>query len=127
MDLQGFYTKLLLAIADSTFAEGDWTVCDRSGWPDNTTFENVIAWAWKYGTDRALIVVNLSDCQSQALIKVADDTLRGAQWQLKDALSGESYKRSGDEMSSAGLFVDLQPWGFHFLRFSQGAHAATKG
>lgn len=119
--LQEFYTKLLLAIADPAFVEGDWTLCDPSGWPDNRTFENVIAWTWMNGTDRSLIVVNLSDCQSQALIKVADDTLRGAEWQLNDALSGESYKRSGDEMCSAGLFVDLQPWVFHFLRFSRGA------
>jgi hypothetical protein len=50
----------------------------------------------------------------------AEDAHRGGQWQLNDALSGESFKRSGDEMLSTGLFVDLQLWGFHFLRFTQG-------
>jgi len=123
--LHDFYMKLLLAISDPIFRDGDWTLCKCTGWFDNESFENVVAWIWKKDDDRCLIVVNLSDSISQALVRVTDDSLRGHEWQLKDELSGGTYERVGDEMSSAGLYVDLQPWGCHFLRFSLGAHAAA--
>ena len=43
---------------------------------------------------------------------------RGRQWRLDDALSGESYDRSGDEMRDAGLYVDLGPWQCHVFQVS---------
>lgn len=125
MDLQKFYTKLLLAIRNPILRDGGWTLSECRGWPDNTTFENIVAWTWKNGSDQCLIAVNLSEQRSQALVKIADDALRRGQWQLRDALSGASYTRSGDEIFSAGLFVDLEPWGHHFLRFSPSAYAAA--
>jgi hypothetical protein len=125
-DLRNFYSKLLLTIKNQIFREGGWHLCERSGWPDNQSFENILAWTWVDEEDRHLIVVNLSSQQSQALIKVADDKLRGNQWQLTDAFSGEAYVRGGDEMVSTGLYVDLQPWGYHCLGFSCGAKNETK-
>jgi len=44
------------------------------------------------------------------------DELRGKSWRLHDALSGEAYDRSGDEMRDAGLYVDLGPWQCHLFR-----------
>jgi hypothetical protein len=35
---------------------------------------------------------------------------------MNDVMSGEVFKRSGDEMSGQGFYVDLAPWGYHFLR-----------
>ena len=115
-ELQDFYTKLLLAINSPVFREGDWNLCDRAGWPDNRSYENVAAWTWNKDGDRYLIVVNLSDGAAQALIKVACDALRGNQRRLTDLLSGATYERDGDSMLSPGLYVDLQPWGYHFVR-----------
>ena len=66
-DLQDFYTKLLRAINAPIFREGDWTLCERTGWPDNASFENIVAWRWSMDEEAYLIVVNLSDSRSQAL------------------------------------------------------------
>jgi hypothetical protein len=30
-------------------------------------------------------------------------------------LSGERYQREGDELLRSGLYVELGPWGYHFL------------
>jgi hypothetical protein len=106
------------AIKNPLLREGDWTLCERTGWLDNRSFENILAWTWGKSSEKYLIAVNLSGSQSQALIKVADDTLRGSHWRLSDVLSGETYDRKGDEMFSPGLYVDLQPWRYHFLQFS---------
>lgn len=118
-DLQEFYKKLTSAIDSPVFKDGNWTLCERTGWPDNRSCENLVCWTWKKDSDRYLIVVNLSDSQSQGLVKVADYELRKASWRLLDALSGETFNRQGDEVFSRGLYVDLGPWRYHFLRFSK--------
>lgn len=120
MELYVFYTKLLHAIDDPVFKGGDWTLCERTGWPDNGSFENIVAWTWKKDRDRYLVAVNLSDLQCQALVKASDDALRGSRCRLTDVLSAETYERNGDEMFAQGLYVDLQPWHYHFLRFTDG-------
>jgi hypothetical protein len=42
------------------------------------------------------------------------DELRGTEWTLADASSGESYERSGDDLRN-GLYVSLDPWGWHLF------------
>ncbi len=36
---------------------------------------------------------------------------------LTDLFTGAVYKRKGDEMLTPGLYIDLEGWGFHFLKF----------
>jgi len=43
--------------------------------------------------------------------------LAGRAWRLMDLMSGDVFERDGDEMTDPGLFVDLPPWGYHFLEF----------
>jgi len=62
--------------------------------------------------------VNLSDGAAQALVQVAWEDLGGHNWDLTDRLSGVTYQRSGDELRSSGLYIDLGPWSYHFLRLS---------
>ena len=68
--------------------------------------------------ERCLIVVNFSEGTVQARLHVPWDALRGKTWRLSDVLSGDTYDRSGDEMRDSGLYVDLGPWKFHFLRLN---------
>ncbi len=114
--IQMFYTRLLLAIRAPIFGDGDWKLCERSGWPDNSTFENVVAWSWVKGIDRRLIVVNLSERSAQAQVRVPWEDVRGATVHLIDALSQATYDRAGTDMLSPGLYVELGPWGRHFLK-----------
>jgi hypothetical protein len=41
--LSNFYVKLLAAINDPVFREGRWNLCERTGWPDNPSYQNVVA------------------------------------------------------------------------------------
>ena len=115
-DLQGFYTKLAEAIDRPVFNEGQWSLCERTGWPDNASFQNLVAWSWRNEDERYLIVVNLSDCSAQAQVQVPWADAAGKKWQLIDAPSGASYERSGDEMVSPGIYVELGPWNYHFFQ-----------
>jgi hypothetical protein len=118
-ELRNFYVTLLAAIGDPVFRDGQWSLCERTGWPDNPTYQNVVAWSWESGEDRYLIVVNLSDHPAQASVRVGWKSLAGSTWQLNDPLSRAEYERSGEELLSSGLYVDLGPWGSHFFRCSR--------
>jgi hypothetical protein len=119
-DLHGFYVKLLEAVTQPVFLDGQWTLCTRTGWPDNMSYLNLLAWSWVQGEERYLIVVNFSDWSAQARVQVSWPG--GVTWRLTDALSGATYERDGNEMLSPGLYVELGPWNcnlFHCKRISR--------
>jgi hypothetical protein len=115
--LQGFYKKLLSAIDKPIFRDGQWSLCERTGWPDNTTYQNLVAWSWLSGDERYLIIVNLSDSPAQGRVKVTWADANGVEWHLLDAISGAIYERPADEMRSPGLYVELGHWNYHFFEF----------
>jgi len=115
-DMQSFYSQLLEAVNRPVFREGEWSLCDRTGWPDNASFQNLVAWTWLKDDERCLIVVNLSDSPVQAQVQVRWADAGGGKWHLIDVLSGATYERDGDGMLSPGLYVELAPWNYHFFQ-----------
>lgn len=115
-DLQNFYRTLLAAVAQPVFKEGAWRLGELHGWPDNPSYQNLAAWEWRLGEEYRLIIVNLSEHRSQALIPLPWEDLPGRPWRLTDTFTREIYERDGLELRQPGLFVDLEGWGFHFFR-----------
>ena len=115
-ELQEFYKKLSHAVNRPIFREGQWGLCGRTGWPNNATFQNLVAWNWVKDDQRYLIVVNLSDGLVQARVQVRWTGTGGGNWLLTDALSSATYERDEDEMLSPGLYVELGPWNYHFFQ-----------
>jgi len=114
--LRAFYSRLLAAVADADIHHGEWQLCDCTGWPDNDSHRNLVAWCWSNARGHHLVVVNLSGAPSQARVRLPwGPTLAGRTWLLVDGLSGETFEREGDELAAAGLFVGLDPWDAHFL------------
>jgi hypothetical protein len=116
-ELRAFYRTLLREVSDLTYREGAWQRLEPQGWPDNRSFLKLVAWSWRLGGDRRLVVVNLSDAPAQGLLRLGWPDLAGRRWLLCDAFSGDRFQREGLELLDPGLFVDLPPWGFHVLRF----------
>ena len=115
-DLAAFYERLLQETDRDVFRNGAWRLCERSGWPDNQSCLNMLAWCWVKEDERFLIVVHFSAGSSQARVHLPWDELRGKTWRLNDVLTGETYDRSGDEMRDSGLYVDLGPWQCHLFQ-----------
>lgn len=115
--LDSFYHALLKELGAPLFHEGEWSLCERTGWSDNPSYLNVLAWTWQRGEERALIVVNYSERRAQAMIRMPWSDLRDRVWRLADSLNGEMFLRDGNQLTDSGLFVDLDAWRFHFLRF----------
>jgi len=116
-DLFGFSQRLLHAIHHTVFKEGTWQLCNATGWSDNATFNNLLAWWWYDSVDRCLVVVNYSPLPAQGHIRMPGCDLTGNNWNLNDELSGVAFERIGAEMHDPGLYVSLGPWQNHFLRF----------
>jgi hypothetical protein len=117
-ELATFYGRLLKATAGDVFRNGTWRLCERSGWPDNQCCRNLLAWCWVKNDERHLVVINFCQEAAQARVHVPWDELRARNWRLNDALTGESYGRSGTEMRDAGLYVELAPWQCHLFGVS---------
>jgi glycosidase len=114
-ELIAFYRRLLGALEAPVFRQGSWRLLERAGWPDNRTFERIVAWSWEMGDERFVIVVNLGDTPADARVRLPWPELGGRRTRLSDALSGEVYERDGGELLDPGLYVALPAWGFHLL------------
>lgn len=116
-DLAAFYGKLLGVLRRIDLQDGSWCLCDRSGWEDNGSCLNLLAYCLRQRDCRFLVVVNLSDAPAQGLVRVPWHDLQGASCRLRDAFSDEIYERAGGDLLGQGLYVDLPAWKFHFLEW----------
>ncbi|MGW2047281.1 alpha-amylase [Streptomyces sp. NPDC001858] len=108
-----FHHRLLPAAA--AVRRGEWRPLTPTGWPDNDTCRNLLAWTWTHPDARHLVVVNHSDRPAQARLPLPWADLRGADHRLTDLLTSQSYDRAGDELADQGLFVALDAWQAHVL------------
>ena len=122
--LADFYRKLLSETRGDAFRDGEWRLCERHGWPGDSTCRQVLAWCWRHGDERHLVVINFHPDPARARVEVPWDDLRGTTWRLDDPLSGASYDRSGDELRDGGLYFALEPWQAHLFRVRQPGDSA---
>jgi glycosidase len=112
-DIQAFYNELLKIMNRDCLRNGEWRLCERSGWPDNTGYENLVAWCWKDDKERYLIIVNLSHTAAQGQVQLPWNDLIDRSWSLTEYFTDNIYEVNGSELLQPGLYVDLPPWGFH--------------
>jgi Alpha amylase, catalytic domain len=114
--LRSFYELLLRAVSESGLHDGDWSLCGCTGWPDNASYRELVSWCWSGPSSREVVVVNLSDQPAQARVHLPwQDELRGRAWVMTDRLTGQIFRRDGDELAADGLYVGLDGWAQHFL------------
>jgi hypothetical protein len=116
-ELADWYRRLLAVVGRGVRA-GIWRLLDATGWPDNQSCRNLIAWSW--GGDagdggRHVVVINFSGQSAQGRIPLKWADLPGRYWRLTDLLAGHVFERDGGELARPGLFVALEPWQFHLL------------
>lgn len=112
-ELKKFYLQLLKVLRFDAIRKGKWSLCELSGWSDNMSCLNLLAWEWVSDHENLMVVVNLSDHPAQAHVKPGYAYRPGTTYQLFDVTSGELYRRDGEEMTQPGLYVVLQGWGMH--------------
>jgi hypothetical protein len=101
--------------------EGEWRLLDCTGWPDNPTHENLVAWSWTTTSGRHLVVVNLSERPAQGRVRLPWSDLRGGSHRLTELLTGRTYDRDGDELLDPGLYVELEGLRWHLAEVLPGS------
>ena len=109
-----FYRVLLSTVSDPTFRNGEWEMCDVSGWSGNVTSGSLLAWCWN-GPSRWIVVVNLSEATAAGRLRAPWQDLREHRWWLTDPTQNVSFDRDGDDLVD-GLYVELEAWHWHLLR-----------
>jgi hypothetical protein len=118
-DMRAFYGRLLSAVADSDLRRGEWQLCECTGWPEDQTAEQLVAWCWRANGQRHLVVVNLDSGDAQARVRLPWNDLAGRSWRLTDALGGAIFERDGGELQDQGLYVGMAPWQSYFLALAE--------
>jgi hypothetical protein len=82
-------------------------------WDGNWTWDGFLAFGWQRDPARVLVVVNYAGNQGQCRVRAPFADLSGRTIRLTDLMSGARYERSGSDLASTGLYVDLPSWGCH--------------
>ena len=117
-----YFSKMLLHEVDhSVFHDGSYEICSTSGWEDNQSHQNLLAWSWSMDQERRLVISNLSDAPAQGYVHLPSAWSDG--WEhllLVDPLKGDRFLRPVEGPFGSGLFVDLAESDFHFFRVNKG-------
>jgi len=134
-ELERWYRGLLRVLGAAALRSGRWELCDRSGWPGNDRWTQLVAWSWDrpapenaspgdpspraavpVAADRWLIVVNLGPDMAEGHVTGPPSwgDLRGRAVRLVDPVHGTAFDRSGDDLLE-GLYVQLDPWASHLF------------
>jgi Alpha amylase, catalytic domain len=119
-ELRAFYGALLDVLREPAAREGQWTLHDcLPAWDGNGSSDAFIASSWKReGGDPLMSCVNYSPNQGQCYVRLPAAEWEGRRVVFKDLMSPARYERSGDDVRSRGLYLDLPPWGFHVFACS---------
>lgn len=111
-ELEQFYDRLLDVLRMPVMRNGQWQLLEcAAAWEGNWTADCFAAFAWQDANgERIVAAVNYAPNQSQCYVRLPLADLGDGQWQIKDLLGDANYVRSGDELASKGLYLDVGPW-----------------
>jgi hypothetical protein len=118
--LRGFYDRLLRVLRQPAFRDGAWRLLECApAWDGNWTSDCFLASLWPgEGKERRLVIVNYADHQSQCYVRLPFSELNEGTVQLKDLTGSAGFDRSGKDLASRGLYVDLPAWGYYVFELS---------
>jgi hypothetical protein len=112
-ELRALYDALLRASDEDTCHDGEWRLLEAQGAGDATQ-ENLVAYEWRSGAARAVVVVNLSGEISQGSIHL-EGIEAGRSYDLHDQLHDVHYNREGHELLDHGLYIRLGAFQAHIF------------
>jgi len=113
------YDQLLRTLPGTAVGQGRAELSrPRAAWPGNLSAQAFVIVQWQARPPEFdLVAVNLAPHRSQCYAPLSVERLGAHNWAMKDLLGEERYQRSGDDLQSQGLYLDLPAHGaqlFHF-------------
>ncbi len=118
-EIVSLYEQLLTVLPAASVGQGTGELlAPRPAWPGNLTHENIIVLQWQgQAPCFSLAAVNLAAHRSQCYAPLTVQNLPMHNWAMNDLLGEERYVRSGDDLHTQGLYLDLQPHAAQLFRF----------
>ena len=119
-EIKAFYETLLKCLRRPEVHDGAFDLWQpRPAWDGNPTWNNFICFSWHDDDGRcSLAVANYAGTQGQCYVPINLDLFAGETWKLSDLLGSARYERSGDEIRTRGLYLDMPAWGYHFFEIT---------
>jgi len=119
--IRDFYGALLPVLNRPEVHEGAWRLREcRPAWDGNATRESFVAFSWELGDRRLLAAVNLGPTQAQCWVDASFAGIEGGPVRLVDLTGPDRYDRSGQELCTRGLYLDVPAWRYHVLEVERG-------
>lgn len=116
-ELSDFYERLLSIISAPVFKKGEWSLQQtHPAWDGDNTCQNILAWAWKYESEKRLVLVNYSDTLSTCRVTPDVEGYSG-QFKLVDLLNNQTYTRSVEEAHHPGIYIELKSYKSHIFAY----------
>jgi hypothetical protein len=118
-DVESLYERLLTVLPGTAVGTGRGELCrPRAAWAGNPTAGNFVIMQWQKGAPEFdLVVVNLASHRSQCYAPLSVEHLTAHNWRMRDLLGSEQHSRSGEDLQSQGLYLDLPAHGAQLFRF----------
>jgi hypothetical protein len=118
--IRSFYEKLLGCVHRIEARNGEWMLLDADpAWDDNWTSDCFICSAWQGADSKVLLsMVNYAPNQSQCYVRLPFGELAGKTVRLKDLMGHEVHDRSGNDLLSRGLYLDVPAWGYNVFELT---------
>jgi glycosidase len=115
--VQAYYEQLLGCLRRTQVRQGRWTLYScHAAWQGNATVDRFVAFGWDSApAPRLLATINFGPSRGQCYVELPFAELRGKRVLLRDLLSAAQYERSGDELATRGLYLDMAAWGYHLF------------
>jgi hypothetical protein len=118
-EIKAMYEQWLTLLPSTAVGRGQVELLKPNpAWQGNPTAQNYVIMQWRsQGPAFDLVVVNLAPHRSQCWTRLTVPGLAEHDWFMKDLAGTEQYHRTGAELQSKGLYLDLSAHGaqlFHF-------------
>lgn len=123
--IKEFYRNLFRITKADVFRNGTWKLLETSPVADSdSSHENLLAWEWRLDSELRIVIVNYNSSTSRCRLKfniqsVSDNIV------LMDLLNNVTYKRSVNEISEKGLFIELKSFNSHIFSVSEAESDQT--
>lgn len=118
--IQKLYQILFSTIEHSSIGRGTGTVLPPlSAWDENDTHKWMLLIKWQSDTTSfTLVVANFAPHRSHCYVPLNVANIASHNWQMGDLLSEEQYQRSGEDLQSLGLFLDVGAYAAQCFNFT---------
>ena len=114
-EIKSFYCRLLRITSEKIFKNGEWKLLHPiCSWEKNNSYNNILAWHWKLGNEKRIVVVNYANTVSTCRIKI-DIAGYEEEFVIVDLLNEVCYTRSAEEVYNLGLYIELKPYNAHIF------------